>query len=308
MKLEVVSISKMNVGKKDLPHQFNELIRPDLIKRAVEVIQANRRQPYGSKDHAGMRQSAELSRRRKAYRGSYGKGISRVQRKIMTRRGTQMYMVGAVVPGTVGGRKAHPPKSFKIIEKKINKKEKRKAIRSAISATVIRSLVEKRGHKAPKEYPFIVENKIEGLTQTKKVKECFEKLGFKEELERISVRKIRAGRGKLRGRKYKTKKGPLIVVSNECPLMKTASNMIGVDVIEVHRLNAEALAPGADIGRLTIFTEGAIDRLTKEGLFMNDYKGQKQEKVKEAKPVEKKKKAEKTKKAPAKTEKAVQKK
>ncbi|MFC1754288.1 50S ribosomal protein L4, partial [Thermoproteota archaeon] len=186
MKLDVLSISKTTVGKKDLPSQFSELVRPDLIKRAVETVQANTRQPYGSKKGAGMRASAELSRRRRKYRGSYGKGISRVQRKIMTRRGTQMYMVGAVVPGTVGGRKAHPPKSEKILSKKINKNERRKAIRSAISATVIKSLVEQRGHLVPKEYPFIVEGKIENLVKTKSVIVALTKLGLEKELGRVS--------------------------------------------------------------------------------------------------------------------------
>ncbi|MBD3313492.1 50S ribosomal protein L4 [Candidatus Woesearchaeota archaeon] len=281
MKVEVLSMTKTSMGKKDLPAQFAELIRPDLIKRAVESLQANRRVPYGAKDHAGMRASAELSRRRRKYRGSYGKGISRVQRKIMTRRGTQMYMVGAFSPGTVGGRRAHPPKSEKVLSKKINRKENRKAIRSAMAATTFRNLVEQRGHAVPKEYPFIVESKIESITSTKTIKQALEKLELKQELERTSERKIRAGRGKLRGRKYKSKKGPLIVVSKECPLINTATNIPGIDVITVDSLNTEALAPGASIGRFTIFTDAAIERLSKEGLFMNEYKGPKPDKSKE---------------------------
>lgn len=305
MKLDVLSITKTTVGKKDLPSQFYELVRPELIKRAVEAVQANKKQPYGAKRGAGQRQSAELSRRRRKYRGSYGKGISRVPRKIMTRRGTQMYMVGAVAPGTVGGRRAHPPKAIKILSKKINKKEKRKAIRSAMAATVIRNIVEKRGHVVPKEYPFVVESKIESIVQTKKVIESFSKLGLNGELKRVSEKKIRAGKGKVRGRRYRTKKGPLLVVSKECPLLKTAANIPGVEVVEVQNMNAELLAPGADMGRLTIFTEAAIDRLAKEGLFMNDYKGPAVEKKTAAKAVEKKteKKAEsklKEKKVPAK--------
>ena len=49
-----------------------------------------------------------------------------------------MNWVGAFAPGTVGGRRAHPPKSEKIWSKKINKKENAKAIRSAISATLLK--------------------------------------------------------------------------------------------------------------------------------------------------------------------------
>lgn len=273
MKLEVISVSKSAMGKKDLPMQFHELIRPDLIKRAVEAIQANRRQPYGAYEHAGLRQCGELSRRRRDYKGSYGHGISRVPRKTLSRRGTNMYWVGAVAPGTVGGRRAHPAKADKILSKKINKKERRKAIRSALAATLVKQLAEQRGHIVPKEYPFILESRAENLANAKSVEECLVKIGFEKELERVSERRQRAGRGKLRGRRYRTKRGPLIVVSKDCPLMRSAGNIPGLEVAEVSKINVDLLAPGASIGRATIFTDAAMDRLAKEGLFMRDYHG-----------------------------------
>ena len=156
MKVDVLSLTKTSIGKKDLPRQFDEPVRPDLIKRAVESIQANRRQKYGTDPKAGMKASAELSRRRRKYRGSYGHGISRVPRKILSRRGTRFNWVGAVAPGTVGGRKAHPPKAIKEWVRKINKKERRKAIRSALAATMNPEIVTARGHKVPESYPFII--------------------------------------------------------------------------------------------------------------------------------------------------------
>ncbi len=271
MKVEVLSLTKTAVGKKDLPSQFSEQVRPDLIKRAVESIQANRRQKYGTDPEAGMKASAELSRRRRKYRGSYGHGISRVPRKILSRRGTRFNWVGAVAPGTVGGRKAHPPNTFKEWVRKINKKERRKAIRSALAATMVPELVTARGHIIPKEYPFIIETKAESLSKTKEVIDVLEKLGLKEELERTSTRKVRAGKGKLRGRKYRVKKGVLLVVSGDCPLLKSAENILGVDVIDIKNINAELLAPGADVGRLTIFTDKAIDVLGKQALFTSNY-------------------------------------
>jgi len=72
----------------------------------------------------------------------------------------------------------------------------------------------------------------------------------------------------MRGRKYKTRKGPLLVVSKECKLLKSAKNIPGLDVVEVSKLNAELLAPGTTMGRLTLFTEAAIEKLEKEKLFM----------------------------------------
>ena len=185
MKAKIKSMEGANSGEISLPEQFNEPVREDLIKRAVLAIQNNNRQAYGAKPGAGMRQHGKLSRRRKAYKSSYGIGISRVPRKIMSRRGRRFNWVGAVAPGMVGGRKAHPPKSEKVWEQKINKKERRKAIRSALSASVIKELVEKRGHFV-NDYPLIVETKAEDIEKTKDVLAFLKKIGLEKELERYS--------------------------------------------------------------------------------------------------------------------------
>lgn len=268
MKAEVLSIKGQKVKSIDLPEQFSEEIRPDVVKRAVLAIQANKRQPYGANYRAGKRASAKLSRRRRKYRGSYGRGVSRVPRKILTRRGTNMYWVGALAPGTVGGRRAHPPKAEKIWKQKINVKERRLAIRSALAATCVKEIVEARGHLF-KNIPIIVESGFEDLKKTKEIRSALISLGLDKELERASVKKIRAGKGKGRGRKYKKKKGPLLVVSGKCAMQISAVNIPGVDVSTVDSLNAELLAPGASLGRLTVFTDKAIDRLAKEKLFTN---------------------------------------
>jgi large subunit ribosomal protein L4e len=76
-------------------------------------------------------------------------------------------------------------------------------------------------------------------------------------------RKIRAGKGKRRGRKMKQAVGPLIVVVDNKGLAEAAGNIPGVDVVTVNGLNAEILAPGAHPGRLTLWTNGAIERLDK---------------------------------------------
>jgi large subunit ribosomal protein L4e len=80
-------------------------------------------------------------------------------------------------------------------------------------------------------------------------------------LERIKVRKVRAGKGKARGRRYKVKKGPLIVVAKDEGISKAAKNLPGVDVCLVKNLSAELLAPGAVCGRLTIFSKSAVELL-----------------------------------------------
>lgn len=267
MKLDIFDATKNKVGEIKLPSQFEEEIRPDLIHRAVLSVQSHKRKTYAASIEAGKRASAKLSRRRRDYRGSYGFGISRVPRKIMTRRGMRMNWVGAFAPGTVGGRRAHPPKTEKFWWKKINNKEKAKAIRSAISATIAKEIVSNRGHLLPNNYPFVLDEKFESISKTADVLASFKKLGLEEELKRIELKKVRAGRGKSRGRKYRRKTGPLIVVSNTKDVGKAAANIPGIDIVEVKNLNAELLAPGAKAGRLTIWTSTAINILEKENLF-----------------------------------------
>jgi len=267
MKLPIVDATNKKAGTKDLPIQFSEPYRPNLIKRAVLALQSAARQRFGASPEAGQRSSSETSKRRRKYRGTYGFGISRVNRKIHTRRGTRFFWVGATSPQTVGGRRAHPPKAEKDLIKNINKKENRKAIRSAMSATVDKVLVSERGHKVPETYPFIINSSFETLTKTKDVENALISLGFADELDRSAVKKVRAGKGTMRNRRYKKRKGILIVVADACPLEKSAKNIPGIDIVRANALNAECLAPGAQPGRVTLWTEKAIDSIKEGGLF-----------------------------------------
>ncbi len=63
--MKIISPKKETAGEKELPSQFKEAVRIDLIKRAVLTLQSNARQKYGAKPEAGQRHSAELSRRRR---------------------------------------------------------------------------------------------------------------------------------------------------------------------------------------------------------------------------------------------------
>lgn len=268
MKLPIYDLQKKKTGDKELPAQFQEEYRPDLIHRAVNAFCSSLRQRYGVSPLAGGRHSDTLSKRRRDYRTSYGFGISRANRKIMSHRGTRFNWVGSRTPQTRGGRRAHPPKASKIQERYLNKKEAQKALRSAMAATIDKKIVELRGHKIPAEYPFIIDAKFEALTKTKELKELLLLLGFRAELERSAIRKVRAGVGSNRGRKYQSRKGLLIVVSGKCPLLKSAQNIPGVDVVEAKALNALLLAPGAQAGRATLWTEKALELMQKENLFM----------------------------------------
>ncbi len=267
MKVLVFDTAGMRAGEKDLPAQFNEQPRRDIIRRAVLAIFSTERSPYGAFPRAGKRPSGDLSKRRRHYRGSYGYGISRVPRKILSRSGTRFNWVGAFMPGVVGGRRAHPPKAEKIYAEKINTKERRRAIRSALAATMQRSLVAQRGHLVSDNYPFILSNQFERLAKTKELRVALEKLKLDRELDRVLETKVRAGKAKMRNRRYRRSVGPLIVVARECPLTKSSRNL-NISVVPVKNLNAKVLAPGTVPGRLTLFTEAALDVLAQEKLFM----------------------------------------
>ena len=97
---------------------------------------------------------------------------------------------------------------------------------------------------------------------TRKVNAIFEALGLGDDLRRASNgRKIRAGKATMRGRVHKTPKSVLLVVANKDGLAKAARNLPGVDVVAAKDLSAEHLAPGGDLGRLTVFTKAAVEAL-----------------------------------------------
>ena len=286
MKVAVYDLEGKKGKTVDMPSQFKEPIRQDLIMRAFLTWRSNQRQPYGAYHKAGQRVSAKLSRRRRQYKGSYGHGISRVPRKILWRRGTQFGWVGAFASGMYKGRRAHPPKAEKILNKKINDKERKKALRSALAASLNLQLVRQRGHKVT-ELANVISTQLEEVKKTKEVKEILTNLKLGEELSRVAEIKVRAGKGKMRGRKYKTKTGPLIVVSQNCPVIKSAKNIQGVDVCAVKTLNISFMAPGGIPGRLTLFTDKALETMREAKLF-TDEKTIVEKKVKPKKEAKKK--------------------
>jgi large subunit ribosomal protein L4e len=242
---KVYSLTGKVIKEIELPACFSVEYRPDLIIKAVNIMRANRRQPYGAKKDAGHYV---------AWSFGPGRGMARVPRLPSGR--------AAMAPGTVKGRRAHPPKVEKIWGRKINRKEMLLARLSALSATLNEELVRQRGHKFSAELPIIVENKFEKLKKAKDVLKVLKKLGLIDDIERAKEGKhVRAGKGKMRGRKYKKPKSLLIVASNVENIKKAAGNLPGVDVITPDEINVEYLAPGGHAGRLTLYTLNAVKKI-----------------------------------------------
>jgi len=215
----------------------------------VTAIEANARQPYGPKPTAGMRHSVET--------WGKGRGVSRVQRLMGSSTAAQS-------PNNVGGRRAHPPKVEKDLGKKINRKELFFAKLSALHATSEAELVKSRGHRFDQKLtvPVVVKDDFESVESTKDAVAALESIGVYDDVERaINGRNIRAGRGKMRGRRHRIPRSLLVVLSKECTGGRSVRNLPGVDVVTPNSLNASLLAPGGAPGRLMVITEGALQAI-----------------------------------------------
>ncbi|ELY67780.1 50S ribosomal protein L4 [Natrinema versiforme] len=247
MDATVRNLDGSDAGTVELPAVFETNYRPDLIGRAVRAAQANRKQDYGSDEFAGLRTPAESF-------GS-GRGMAHVPRQEGRARR---------VPQAVKGRKAHPPKAEKDQSESINTKAKKLAVRSAIAATTDAELVAERGHEFDEdvETPVVVDDEFEDLHKTQEVVEFLEAAGLEDDIERADEgRSVRSGQGKARGRKYKTPTSILFVTSSETGPSRAARNLAGADVTTAAEVNAEDLAPGAQPGRLTVWTESALEEV-----------------------------------------------
>lgn len=263
MKAKILDIQGKEKGLVTLPKIFESSIRNDLIEKVLEA--KKRKQPYSPSLVGGKQHSAKgkLVHRRHVWRSQYGRGISRVPRKIFSQKGSNFNWEAAEVPHARGGMRTHPPKVIYMQkERKINKKELRMAFESAISATANKKSISMRYARLKlvkiESLPFIVESNITKL-KTKELIQSVKKILGKNLME-VAIRKktIRSGRGKMRGKKYKKNLGLLMVIGNE---EKMKTNLF--EIVAVKNLGIENLAEGKS-GRLTIYTEGAIENLNKK--------------------------------------------
>jgi large subunit ribosomal protein L4e len=232
----------------ELPDAFETPFRPDIIRKAFSVAESNKKQPYGPADEAGRQHATES--------WGPGRGASRVPRLT---QGDE----AAFAPPTVGGRRAHPPKPEKDLSEKINKKERHLARASALAATADAERVAERGHEFDADdVPVVVQDDLVHVTKTAELKDTLEALGLGEDVDRAKEgRNVRPGKGTMRGRKYRTPRSVLLVVHEKGPITRAASNLPGVEFVVPEEINVPRLAPGGDPGRLTVFTETALEEI-----------------------------------------------
>lgn len=256
MKAKLYDKSGKAKGDVNLPKAFSSRIRADILLKVFETQKGVYAQAYGSMDGAGAQYSASgiSKKKRHDWKATYGKGISRVPRKVMSRHGASFNWIGATVSNTRGGRRPHAPRSEKNNFKKVNKKELELAMKSALVGTLNAKALEAK-YNRKMEMGGVFASEI--LDVKTKDFVLAMKAVFGESYNSVLKKKsIRAGIGKMRGRKYKSNAGLLFVVGNEEKMKRK-----GVEVVSVKDLTVKDLAPNGVAGRLVCYSEKAIEEI-----------------------------------------------
>ncbi|CAD5330641.1 unnamed protein product [Arabidopsis thaliana] len=238
-----------------LPDVMTAPVRPDIVNFVHAQISNNSRQPYAVSKKAGHQTSAES--------WGTGRAVSRIPRV----PGGGTHRAGQAAFGNMcrGGRMFAPTKIWRRWHRRVNVNMKRHAIVSAIAATAVPALVMARGHKIENvpEMPLVVSDSAEAVEKTSAAIKVLKQIGAYDDAEKAKNSiGIRPGKGKMRNRRYISRKGPLVVFGTEgAKIVKAFRNLPGVELCHVERLNLLKLAPGGHLGRFVIWTKSAFEKL-----------------------------------------------
>ncbi|KAK9867941.1 hypothetical protein WJX84_008385 [Apatococcus fuscideae] len=253
----LVSVQALEGDAQDqihLPAVFTSPIRPDVVHQVHTGLAKNHRQPYAVSKKAGHQTSAES--------WGTGRAVSRIPR--VPGGGTHRAGQGAFGNMCRGGHMFNPTKTWRRWHRKINIQQKRYAVCSALAASALPSLVLARGHRIEgiPEVPLVVEDSVQAITKTSKAVAALKKLGAYADAQKVvDSRNLRRGKGKMRNRRYVSRKGPLVVYGTDDGLSKAFRNLPGIKTCPVDKLNILDLAPGGHMGRFIIWTRSAFEKL-----------------------------------------------
>ncbi|KAI8071744.1 ribosomal protein L4 domain-containing protein [Gongronella butleri] len=237
-----------------LPAVLTAPIRPDIVQFVHTNMAKNKRQAYAVSTKAGEQTSAES--------WGTGRAVARIPRV----NGSGTHRAGQAAFGNMcrGGRMFAPNKVWRKWHRITNVNQKRYATVSALAASALPSLVMARGHRIEQieEVPLVVSNEVEKITKTKQAVALLKSLEAYADVAKVSnSRKLRAGKGKLRNRRHRQRRGPLVIYNEDNGVSRAFRNLPGVEVVNVRRLNLLQLAPGGHVGRFIIWTQGAFEQL-----------------------------------------------
>lgn len=163
-----------------------------------------------------------------------------------------------------------PTKIWRKWHKKINLSQKRFATASALAASSNAALLMARGHNVSTvpEVPLVVASSAfsnAAIVKTQAAIKLLAAVGAGPDMEKVKKsRKLRAGKGKMRGRRHKQRRGPLVVYNPDedgKELVRAFRNVPGVETSSVYSLNLLQLAPGGHLGRFIVWTSAAFAAL-----------------------------------------------
>jgi large subunit ribosomal protein L4e len=229
-------------------------LRPDIVQFVHTNMNKNKRQAYAVNIHAAKQVTA----------ASWGTGraVARIPR--VGGGGTARSGQGAFGNMCRGGRMYNPSKTYRKWNRKININQKRYAVASALAASAVPALVMARGHSIDEvpEIPLVLDTALEASKKTSAAKDILQAVGAIGDVDKAgSSKKLRAGKGKMRNRRYVLRRGPLIIYQSNDGVEEAFRNLPGVELCSVERLNLLQLAPGGHMGRFCIWSQAALDKL-----------------------------------------------
>lgn len=252
--VSIFSLEGAKCGETTLPVVMTAPMRPDIVQFVHTNMNKNHRQAYSVSPWAGKRATATS--------WGTGRAVARIPR--VGGGGTSRSGQGAYGNMCRGGRMFAPTKTWRRWHRKINISQKRYAVASALAASAVPALVMARGHKIDDvpEIPLVIENELESKKKTSEAKDILSAIGALADVEKAAdSKKIRAGKGKARNRKYVLRRGPLIIYKTNDGVERAFRNLPGVELCCVDRLNLLQLAPGGHMGRFCIWSQAALDEL-----------------------------------------------
>jgi large subunit ribosomal protein L4e len=243
-----------------IPAVFASPIRPDIVQQVHTGMAKNKRQPYAVSEKAGHQTSAES--------WGTGRAVARIPRV----SGGGTHRAGQAAFGNMcrSGRMFAPTKTWRKWHIKVNQGQKRYATCSALAASAAAPLLLARGHQIMSipEVPLVLDSAIfeaDGVGKTASSLAVLKAVGADADIERVKgSKKLRAGKGKLRGRRHRQRRGPLVVYDPAVDgkdIVKGFRNLPGVETSPVTALNLLQLAPGGHLGRFIVWTSAAFKAL-----------------------------------------------
>ncbi len=117
------------------------------------------------------------------------------------------------------GRMFAPTKTWRRWHVKISVNQRRYALASALAASALPSLVLARGHRIEQvpEIPLVIDNKaVDSVDKTKRAAALLKSLNAYADVQKVKdSQHVRAGKGKLRNRRYVQRRGPLVIYNQK---------------------------------------------------------------------------------------------